>query len=97
MLKTIEQAQGEQRDIVFVGLLFKNTMRIQENNMLGSPHVAEELQKLQTTLASLSRRQLHFYVDANTNALRELAVNHPSLTEWVNLLEWAQRGATKRV
>ena len=95
LVKSIEQMQGEQRDILFVGLPFRNSIRMQNNNQGRSFQVAEDVRKLHVILAAANRKRLHFFVDAAPQELRQWASQHPYLSEWAKLLEWVQHEAVK--
>ena len=92
-IKTLEQIQGQQCDILFVGLPFKNTIRAQSRTQPGIFHTAEEVRRQQAVLAAACRSTIHFFVDATTKELDQWAAHHAYLAEWSVLLEWVQKVA----
>ena len=95
LVKTIEQVQGEQRDIVFVGLPFKNALRMQSKSQSGTLHVEEDVRRLHVILSSAHRKRIHFFVDASDDELAHWAQQYPYLLEWRNLLGWVRNEALK--
>ena len=91
-VKTIEQAQGDRFDIVFVGLPLKNIMRFRKSSRHTAVHSDEDVQRQLATLASITRHRCRVYIDASLVELQQWAEKAADISVWNRFIMWLQQG-----
>ena len=86
MVKLIDQAQGEARDVVFVGLPFRSSRRIKSGGRMDAFQLEEDIRRQIHGLASLARQTVHYIVDASIEEMSQWAEHDTAVNEWMRYL-----------
>ena len=86
LLKLIDQAQGETRDVLFVGLPFRSSRRMKTRGNLEDFQLEEDLRRQMHVLSTLARNTIHYVVDASFDEMRKWAEDDAGVREWVRYL-----------
>ena len=94
LVKLMDQAQGETRDVLFVGLPFRSSRRMKSKGNLVEFQVEEDIRRQVHVLSTLARTAVHYVVDASFDEMKKWAEEDQGMREWVRyLLDFQDRQA----